>query len=77
MATAQLSCVDQIGDAAGAVWHYLNENGPRTLTQLVKEVDAPRDVVMQAVGWLAREDKLSIEEDARKKTVSLRSERTV
>jgi len=71
MATVQ-SCVDQIGDVAGAIWHYLNENGPRTLTQLAKELDAPRDVIMQAIGWLAREDKIAIEEDARKKTVSLR-----
>lgn len=75
MATAQQSCLDQIGDTAGVLWHYLNENGPRTLTQLTKEVDAPRDVIMQAVGWLAREDKISIDEEARgKKVVSLRGE---
>lgn len=73
MATAQHSCVDQIGDAAGQVWHHLHENGPRTLTQLAKEIDAPRDVIMQAVGWLAREDKLTIDEEARnKKVVNLR-----
>jgi hypothetical protein len=71
MATAQ-SCVDQIGDVAGVIWHHLTESGPRTLTQLAKELDAPRDVIMQAIGWLAREDKIAIEEDARKKTVSLR-----
>jgi len=72
MATAQHSALDQIGDTAGLVWHYLNENGPRTLTQLAKDIDAPRDVIMQAVGWLAREDKLAIEEDARKKLIVLR-----
>jgi hypothetical protein len=74
MATAQHSCVDQIGDTAGVVWHDLNENGPRTLTQLVKEIDAPRDVIMQALGWLAREDKIAIDEESRgKKCVSLRT----
>ena len=74
MATAQhCSCVEQIGDTAGLVWHHLHENGPRTLTQLAKDIDAPRDVIMQAVGWLAREDKLSIDEDRSKKIVSLRS----
>jgi hypothetical protein len=72
MATAQQSCLEQIGDTAGLVWNYLNENGPRTLTQLAKDIDAPRDVIMQAIGWLAREDKLSIEEEARKKIVILR-----
>jgi len=73
MATAQHSCVDQIGDTAGLLWHQLHENGPRTLTQLAKDIDAPRDVIMQAIGWLAREDKVAIEEEGRtKKVVSLR-----
>jgi hypothetical protein len=73
MAIAHLSSLEQIGDAAGLVWHHLNDNGPRTLAQLAKEIDAPRDVIMQAIGWLAREDKVTIEEEARgKKTVSLR-----
>jgi hypothetical protein len=69
MATAHPSCVDQIGDTAGLVWHHLHENGPRTLTQLAKDIDAPRDVVMQAVGWLARESKLTIDEEGRTKKV--------
>jgi hypothetical protein len=73
MATAQYySCLEQIGDTAGVVWHHLNDQGPRTLSQLAKDVDAPRDVIMQAVGWLAREGKVSIEDDRGKKTVSLR-----
>ena len=72
MAIAQQSCLEQIGDTAGLVWKYLNESGPRTLTQLAKDVDAPRDVIMQAIGWLAREDKVAIEEEARKKVVVLR-----
>jgi len=72
MATASHCVVDQIGDTAGLVWNHLCENGPRTLNQLAKEVDAPRDVIMQAVGWLAREDKLSIEEDRNRKVASLR-----
>lgn len=72
MATAQHSCIDQIGDTAGLVWTHLNESGPRTLSQLTKEIDAPRDVIMQAIGWLAREDKLAIDEDRNKKLVLLR-----
>jgi hypothetical protein len=73
MATAQHSCLEQIGDTAGVVWHHLHENGPLSVTQLTKDIDAPRDVIMQAIGWLAREDKLSIEEEGRsKKVVSLR-----
>ena len=73
MATATaMSCVDQIGEAAGAVWRFLDLNGPQKMTALVKEIDAPRDTVMQALGWLAREDKISIDEEARTRVVSLR-----
>lgn len=66
------SGVAEIGQAAGAVWHLLSDKGPQTIAKLVKEIDAPRDTVMQALGWLAREDKIEIEEDSRTRTVSLR-----
>jgi hypothetical protein len=67
-------CVAQIGDMAGAVWHVLDEHGPQSLAKLVKLIDAPRDSVMQALGWLAREDKLCIEDTSRGRIVSLRRE---
>lgn len=60
--TEMSSCVAQIGETAGAVWRLLDANGPMTISKLVKELDAPRDLTMQAVGWLAREDKLEFEE---------------
>lgn len=63
----------QIGETAGLVWHALSENGPMTATKLVREVDAPRDMVMQAVGWLAREDKLHIEDGPRSRLYSLQT----
>ena len=68
------SALEQIGEAAGAVWRHLHEKGPVSITALVKEIDAPRDVIMQALGWLAREDKVALEENARSKTVSLKTE---
>lgn len=63
--------VDRIGSIAGEVWHILHEGGPLSPTQLADRVKAPRDLVMQAVGWLAREGKLQIEERGRRKTVAL------
>ncbi len=73
MATTSENLVVQIGHTAGLVWKALSENGPMTLAKLVKAVSEPRDTVMQALGWLAREDKLNIEEEGRTKTVSLKS----
>ena len=72
MATVEASpTIQQIGETAGQVWHLLNTCGPQKITRLVKEVDAPRDQVMQALGWLAREEKIAIEEQSRSRVVSL------
>lgn len=72
MAATSVSCVEQIGEIAGVVWHALEKGGPMTQAKLIKEIDAPRDLVMQAVGWLAREGKVEIEDLKRKRCVSLR-----
>ena len=66
------SGVLEIGEIAGLVWRVLDDQGPQPLSKLVKRVGAQRDVVMQAVGWLAREKKISIESDSRTRIVSLR-----
>ena len=67
-----ITCLEQIGRTAGVVWHILDEQGPQSLSKLAKTVEAPRDTVMQAIGWLAREEKLCIDETKRGRTVSLR-----
>ena len=66
------SCLAEIGETAGKVWHLLDRKGPLTLAKLVKDIDLPRDTIMQALGWLAREEKIDIEENGRTRTVSLR-----
>ena len=72
-ADASLDHVARIGETAGDVWRYLNENGPVSVTGLAQKLDVPRDQVMQAVGWLAREDKIIITEAGRTKTIALNS----
>ncbi|MBN2291072.1 MAG: winged helix-turn-helix domain-containing protein [Pirellulales bacterium] len=73
MATIEASCgTVQIGKTAGEVWDALDKQGPLSFAKLVKAVGKPRDQVMQAIGWLAREEKLCIEEEGRSKVVSLR-----
>ena len=66
------SAVQQIGETAGTVWHVLNDSGPLSLAKLVDRIGGNRDVVMQAVGWLAREGKIEISESKRGRIVSLR-----
>ena len=63
--------VESIGSMAGQVWHYLDAHGSVTLSKLAREIEAPRDLVMQGVGWLAREGKIAFHEGPRSKTISL------
>lgn len=63
--------LDQIGAIAGRIWQFLDGHGPATLSKLVKGVEAPRDSVMQGVGWLAREGKIRFEGTPRSKLISL------
>lgn len=73
MATATCSsCIHEIGETAGEIWHLLLQQGRMSLPKLVKEIGAPRDLVMQAIGWLAREEKVLIEETSRSRIIMLR-----
>jgi hypothetical protein len=64
--------VNRIGEAAGAVWHYLDKKGTVPLTKLIGDLDESRDLLMQAIGWLAREDKVHLAETSRRKTIALK-----
>jgi hypothetical protein len=66
-----VSCVERIGVVAGEVWTVLSENGPMTIAKLAKAIDEPRDMIMQATGWLAREGKLSIDDQGRHRMIAL------
>lgn len=65
-------CVEQIGNLAGVLWHALEEHGPLSFSKLAKIVEAPREAVAMSLGWLAREEKISIEDVGRGKVISLR-----
>jgi hypothetical protein len=75
-APANSSCLHQIGETAGAIWKTLDKHGAMSLAKLVEHVGGNRDVVMQAIGWLAREDKLEISETSRGRTIALKAETT-
>ena len=68
------SCLHEIGETAGKIWQALSKNGSMSVAKLVDQIGGNRDVVMQAVGWLAREGKLAITETKRGKTLALVAE---
>ncbi len=62
---------DKIIEAAGKTWRFLGQNGETNVAQLSKSLHEKPEVVMQAVGWLAREDKINYATKNRRTFVSL------
>ncbi len=63
---------EQIGMTAGSVWLYLSENGETSLTALKKEIGGAADLVLAAIGWLAREEKLDFTVNGKTVKVALK-----
>jgi hypothetical protein len=61
----------KIGEAAGLVWETLNSKNEIGLTELPRALKLKTDITYQALGWLAREDKISYRTKAGKVYVSL------
>jgi hypothetical protein len=61
----------EIGHVAGEVWAAL-EKGEQSIAGLKKAVGAPADMVLAAVGWLAREDKLEFRTSGATVKIALR-----
>ncbi len=50
-----------IGIVAGDIWHYLEENQSAKLSDVLLELDKPRDLILMSLGWLAREGHVVLE----------------
>ncbi len=57
--------INAIGDTAGKIWKFLDQKGEATLSQIQKGTKGNPNTVLQAIGWLAREDKLEIKTKGR------------
>ena len=62
---------DKVREAAGKTWRYLGQNGEINVAQLPKILKEKDTVIYQALGWLAREDKLAYTTKNRRTFVSL------
>ena len=56
---------------AGMIWVFLGKREEVTLAQLSKSIKEKSEVIFQALGWLAREDKIRYRETKRSIYVSL------
>jgi hypothetical protein len=61
------------GVNAGIVWNALNLNGPMTIDNLVKATTLDPEEIYAALGWLGRENKVTLETQDAVRFFSLRS----
>jgi len=53
--------IENIGVTAGKVWTFLKANGPSPLHQIEKGIGENPAATNQAIGWLAREGKITVD----------------
>jgi hypothetical protein len=62
---------EKVIEAAGKAWRFLGQNGQTNVSQLAKSLKEKDEVVLQALGWLAREDKIDYTVKNRRTFVAL------
>ncbi len=63
---------EQIGFSAGQIYDYLNNNGESTFAKMKKELDLKGNFADLGLGWLAREDKVTISKKGTSVSVRLK-----
>ena len=63
---------DKIGQSAGEIFNYLNNNGESTVSKMKKELDLKGNFADLGLGWLAREDKVEISKKGTSVSVRLK-----
>ncbi len=62
---------EKVIETAGKTWRFLGQNGETNVNQLPRLLRENESVVLQALGWLAREDKINYTSRSRRLFVSL------
>ena len=65
-----------IGNVAGVIWHYLENNNEATVTKLTREIGESERAVLMGVGWLAREGKLDFEQRKQGTYITLKTQQS-
>ncbi|MCD7780702.1 MAG: winged helix-turn-helix domain-containing protein [Candidatus Gastranaerophilales bacterium] len=63
--------MEMIGETAGQIWNYLNENGEASLTKMKKDLDLKGNFAELGLGWLAREGKVEVSKKGTSTNVKL------
>ena len=72
VAMPEITMPEQVGLAAGSIWHYLAENGATSVAKLVKELSEEEKIIQRSIGWLAQEGKITVAAVDRVETIALK-----
>lgn len=64
--------ITEIGIVAGEIWHFLDQHGEATLSELTRSIDKPHDLVLMSLGWLGREGHVILQQIEGDFKISLR-----
>ncbi len=64
--------IEAIGEAAGKIWHFLDQNGEASVNKVTTETGLSKNDVQRGIGWLAKEGKLNVQVNGRVETLSLK-----
>lgn len=57
---SETNLTDSIGINAGLLWKALYESSDKNISELLKDTNIKKEEIYEALGWLAREDKIDI-----------------
>ena len=66
--------ITRIGIVAGEIWHFLEQRNQVALSDLLNNIEQPRDIILMSLGWLAREGHVVLRVNEQDYLVSLRRE---
>ena len=72
MSIPEIAMSEQVGLAAGSIWHYLAENGATSVAKLVNELSEEEKIIQRSIGWLAQEGKITLDVVNRVETLALK-----
>jgi len=68
----ELAISQRVGLTAGSIWNYLTENGDTSVSKLVATLAEDEKIIQRSIGWLAQEDKITLNIADRVEIISLK-----
>lgn len=57
---------------SGSIWKYLQKNGSTSVAKMIQELPEDNKTLQRSIGWLAQEDKITLDNVGRVETIALK-----